>query len=82
MLDALCSGFELIDMSNHLPGLIYRPGLTSWKPTVTREINTDFATYEDYIQSMPESQRASSKMVESHWPPSLAEAEELHLSRW
>ncbi|TFK82297.1 S-adenosyl-L-methionine-dependent methyltransferase [Polyporus arcularius HHB13444] len=74
-------GFELIDMSNHLPGLVLRPGLTSWKPTVTREINTDFATYQDYIQTLDESQRASSKMLESHWPPSAAEAESLHLSR-
>ena len=69
-------------MSNHLPGLVHRPGLTSWKPTVTREINTEFATYEDYIQSLEESQRGSSKMLPSHWPPSPAEAETLHLSRW
>ena len=75
-------GFELIDMSSHLPGLLYRPGLTSWKPTVTSEINTEFATYNDYIQSLNESQRESSKMLESHWPPSPEEAESLHLSRW
>ena len=75
-------GFELVDMSDHLPGLIYRPGLTSWKPTVSREINTEFATYEDYIQSLDEAQRGSSKMLESHWPPSASEAESLHLSRW
>ncbi|RPD68357.1 S-adenosyl-L-methionine-dependent methyltransferase [Lentinus tigrinus ALCF2SS1-7] len=73
-------GFELVDMSNHLPGLVHRPGLTSWKPTVTREINTEFATYQDYIQSLDESQRGSSKMLESHWPSS-PEAENLHLSR-
>ncbi|KAI0753297.1 S-adenosyl-L-methionine-dependent methyltransferase [Daedaleopsis nitida] len=74
-------GFELIDMSDHLPGLIYRPGLTSWKPTVAREINTDFATYEDYIQSLTESQRASSKMLVSHWPLTAEEAESLGLTR-
>ncbi|KAI0767266.1 cytosine-5--methyltransferase [Fomes fomentarius] len=74
-------GFELADMHDHLPGLIYRPGLSSWRPTVTREINTEFATYEDYIQSLDESQRGSSKMLESHWPPSPQEAEGLHLSR-
>ncbi|KAI0672424.1 cytosine-5--methyltransferase [Trametes maxima] len=74
-------GFELIDMSNHLPGLIYRPGLTSWRPTVSREINTEFATYEDYVQSLDEAQRGSSKMLESHWPPSADEAQKLGLSR-
>lgn len=76
------AGFELVDMHDHLPGLIYRPGLSSWRPTVTREINTEFATYEGYIQSLDESQRGSSKMLESHWPPSPQEAESLHLSRW
>ncbi|KAI0768186.1 cytosine-5--methyltransferase [Trametes elegans] len=75
------TGFELIDMSNHLPGLVYRPGLTSWKPTVSKEINTNFATYQDYLQSLDEAQRGSSKMLESHWPPSAEEAENLHLSR-
>ncbi|KAI0325731.1 S-adenosyl-L-methionine-dependent methyltransferase [Cubamyces sp. BRFM 1775] len=74
-------GFELIDMHDHLPGLIHRPGLTSWKPTVSKEINTTFATYEDYIQSLDEAQRGSSKMLESHWPPSAAEAEKLNLTR-
>ncbi|KAJ8489873.1 hypothetical protein ONZ51_g2668 [Trametes cubensis] len=74
-------GFELVDMSNHLPGLIHRPGLTSWKPTVSKEINTTFATYQDYIQSLDETQRGSSKMLESHWPPSADEAEKLHLTR-
>ncbi|OJT02133.1 Multisite-specific tRNA:(cytosine-C(5))-methyltransferase trm4b [Trametes pubescens] len=74
-------GFELIDMSNHLPGLVYRPGMTSWRPSVSREVNTDFATYADYIQSLDEEQRNSTKMVETQWPPSAEEAEGLHLTR-
>ncbi|KAI0822437.1 cytosine-5--methyltransferase [Trametes gibbosa] len=74
-------GFELIDMSDHLPGLVYRPGMTSWKPSVSREVNTEFATYHDYIQSLDDAQRSSSKMLESHWPPSAAEVESLHLTR-
>ena len=69
-------------MANHLPGLVHRPGLTTWRPTVSREINMEFATYEDYVQSLNESQRASSKMLESHWPPSAKEAESLGLTRW
>ncbi|KAJ3551352.1 hypothetical protein NM688_g4752 [Phlebia brevispora] len=74
-------GFELVDMSGHLPGLIYRPGMTTWTPAVNREVATNFATFQDFLQSVPESQRADVKMVESHWPPSPAEAEELHLAR-
>ncbi|KAI9056453.1 S-adenosyl-L-methionine-dependent methyltransferase [Trametes sanguinea] len=74
-------GFELIDMSNHLPGLIHRPGMTSWKPSVSKDINTEFATYADYIQSLDEAQRGSSKMLESHWPPTADEAEKLGLTR-
>ncbi|KAI8990721.1 cytosine-5--methyltransferase [Trametes punicea] len=74
-------GFELVDMSNHLPGLIHRPGLTSWRPSVNKEIDTEFATYEDYIKSLDESQRGNSKMLESHWPPSAAEVDSLHLTR-
>lgn len=77
-----CVGFELIDMSNHLPGLVYRPGMTSWRPSVSREVNTDFATYADYIQSLDEEQRSSTKMVETQWPPSAEEAEGLRLTRW
>lgn len=74
--------FELIDVSNHLPGLIHRPGLTTWRPTVDRSINADFASYDDYIQSLSESKRADSKMLSSHWPPSLEDAERLNLTRW
>lgn len=69
-------------MSNHLPGLVYRPGMTSWRPSVSREVNTEFATYQDYIQSLDDAQRSSSKMLESHWPPSETEAENLRLTRW
>ncbi|TCD60371.1 hypothetical protein EIP91_010262 [Steccherinum ochraceum] len=74
-------GFELIDVSNQLPGLIYRPGLTSWKPTTDRLVETAFATYEEYIQSLPEDKRDGSKMTPSHWPPTPTEADELHLER-
>ncbi|CAL1709673.1 unnamed protein product [Somion occarium] len=74
-------GFELVDVSNFLPGLVYRPGMTSWVPSVDRSVITDFATFQGYIQSLPESKREETKMVESHWPPAQAEAEELHLSR-
>lgn len=76
------TGFELIDVSNHLPGLVYRPGLTSWKPTADRSVETHFTTYEEYLQSLPEDKRESSKMAPTHWPPTLAEATNLHIERW
>ena len=69
-------------MSKHLPGLVFRPGLSSWRPAVDRSVDVSFVTYEDYIQSLPESKRAESKMLESHWPPTPAEAEELRLNLW
>ncbi|OCH92740.1 S-adenosyl-L-methionine-dependent methyltransferase [Obba rivulosa] len=73
--------FELVDVSNHLPELIHRPGLTTWKPTVDRSINTDFATYDEYLQSLPEEKRGDTKMLPSHWPPSADVVEKLNLPR-
>ncbi|THH31848.1 hypothetical protein EUX98_g2353 [Antrodiella citrinella] len=74
-------GFVLVDVSHQLPGLVSRPGLASWKPSVDRTMDTEFQTYEDYVQSLPEDQRENSKMVASHWPPPLASANELRLER-
>lgn len=69
-------------MSNHLPGLAYRPGLRTWLPSVDRELDMKFATHKDYLDSLPEGKREGSKMLESHWPPSAAEADALGLERW
>lgn len=82
LMTLLPIGFELVDMSNHLPALIHRPGLTTWIPAVDRSATAEFATFVDFIKTIPESQRSDVKMVESHWPPSATEAEELHLTRW
>ncbi|EMD37062.1 hypothetical protein CERSUDRAFT_50963, partial [Gelatoporia subvermispora B] len=73
--------YELVDVSTHLPALVYRPGLTTWKPTVDRSINTEFATHEEYLQSLPEEKRADSKLLPSHWPPSADDAAKLNLPR-
>lgn len=75
-------GFELVDMSNHLPGLVFRPGIKTWTPSVDRSVDLSFQTFQDYIQSLPENKRADSKLVESHWPPTPEEAEELRLNLW
>ncbi|KZT72023.1 S-adenosyl-L-methionine-dependent methyltransferase [Daedalea quercina L-15889] len=74
-------GFELVDMSNHLPCLVHRHGMISWVPTVDRNITTDFLTYEDYWNSLSEEKRQQSKMLESHWPPMPEEAQSLNLTR-
>ncbi len=69
-------------MSNHLPALIFRQGITSWIPTADRSVVLDFPTFDDYIKTIPTNKRGESKMVESQWPPSPSEADELHLTRW
>ena len=69
-------------MSNHLPGLVHRPGVTSWIPTVDRNVTTDFPTYQSYWDSLSEEKRQQSKMLQSHWPPTPEEAEKLNLTRW
>ncbi|KAH8097118.1 cytosine-5--methyltransferase [Cristinia sonorae] len=74
-------GFHLIDVSNHLPGLVYRPGLTTWKPTADRAVEFSYANYDEFIQSLPEEKRESSKMSPTHWPPAHTEASELHIER-
>ncbi|OSD00483.1 cytosine-5--methyltransferase [Trametes coccinea BRFM310] len=74
-------GFELVDMSTHLPGLVHRPGMTTWTPSVSKDVDTSFATYAEYVQSLDEAQRGASKMLESHWPPAPEEAERLGLTR-
>lgn len=76
------SEFELVDMSNHLPTLQFRPGMTTWRPSVDRAVVLDYPTYDDFIQSLPESKRADTKLLKSHWPPPPDEAESLRLTRW
>ena len=69
-------------MPNHLPGLISRPGIKTWTPAVDRSVDMKFATHQAYIESLPENKRADSKLVESHWPPTPADADALHLEYW
>ncbi|KAG8216542.1 S-adenosyl-L-methionine-dependent methyltransferase [Butyriboletus roseoflavus] len=62
--------FELVDVSSRLPELIRRPGIAHWSPTVGRLIDTSHPSWAAYIETIPEDQRAGSKMLETHWPPS------------
>jgi multisite-specific tRNA:(cytosine-C5)-methyltransferase len=71
-----------VDVSGKFPELKRKPGLTTWTPTVDRSINTTFASYDAFINTLSpaDASSAESKMTEGHWPPS--DPEELGLTRW
>ncbi|KAG8744951.1 hypothetical protein FRC10_009186 [Ceratobasidium sp. 414] len=71
--------FELVDVSTALPELKRRPGMSSWRPPVNREMNNFFDTHAEFIESLPPNQRGETKLVETQWPP--VNAAELHLER-
>ncbi|EJD05354.1 S-adenosyl-L-methionine-dependent methyltransferase [Fomitiporia mediterranea MF3/22] len=52
-------GFELVDVSDTLPSLIRRPGLSTWRPAVGREVDMSYATYEEYGDSIAEESAAA-----------------------
>lgn len=68
-----------MDVSNKLPKLQRRPGLTAWRPAVDRFVTDTFETYEAYLAASEE-RKSNSKITEGHWPPS--DVEELNLPRW
>ncbi|KAI0251918.1 S-adenosyl-L-methionine-dependent methyltransferase [Lactifluus subvellereus] len=68
-------GFELVDVSQSLPSLIRKPGLTKWLPTTGRDMKF-FDTYEDYVASLAGG-KGTARLVRSQWPPT----EELGLER-
>jgi multisite-specific tRNA:(cytosine-C5)-methyltransferase len=74
--------FSLVDVADRLPELSRRPGVAFWRVATDKEANTGFASYEDFIASLPESQRAQTKLMESHWPPPKDEVEALGLTKW
>ena len=65
-----------MDVSESLPSLIRRPGLTHWHPAVSRDLQF-VDSYEEYIASLPGG-KGTARLMPSHWPP----AEELGLDRW
>ncbi|VDB92498.1 unnamed protein product [Peniophora sp. CBMAI 1063] len=73
-------GFELLDVSSHLPTLHRASGLHTWVPATDKHL-TFHETYASYIDSLPEDKRSTAKMMKSHWPPSSEEVESLHLER-
>ncbi|KAF8271861.1 S-adenosyl-L-methionine-dependent methyltransferase [Lactarius quietus] len=60
-------GFELVDVSESLPTLIRRPGLTHWHPAGSRDLHF-FDSYEEYVASLPGG-KGTARLMPSHWPP-------------
>ena len=71
--------FYLVDISERFPELKRRPGLTTWKATNDRSLETIYESFQAFKDAKPDWQKTS-KMMESHWPP--ANAEELGLQHW
>lgn len=42
--------FELVDVSDDLPSLVRKPGLSTWRPAVDRDINMSFVSYKEYCE--------------------------------
>ena len=71
--------FCLVDVSAKLPSLERRPGLTTWRPSVDRSVNTSFATYEAFLKHGG-ANKVNTKLTEGHWPP--PDVESYDLPRW
>ena len=91
----LAGNFKLVDVSDHLPELKRRPGMTSWKVATyaTAEAGSEktltwhetFKGYEEKFEAaLTEAEKKNKDrkkpLPESLWPP--ANAEELNLERW
>ncbi|KAF7335998.1 S-adenosyl-L-methionine-dependent methyltransferase [Mycena sanguinolenta] len=68
--------FRLIDVSEKLPALHRRPGLTSWRPT-DKSLCTTYDTYETFMATCAEGDAVKAKMTRGHWPPEDVEKLEL-----
>ncbi|KAJ6454578.1 cytosine-5--methyltransferase [Mycena sanguinolenta] len=68
--------FRLVDVSDKLPALHRRPGLTSWRPT-DRSLCTTYDTYETFMATCAEGDTVKAKMTRGHWPPEDVEKLEL-----
>jgi len=85
--------FSLVDVSDHLPELKRRPGITSWKvatqaPTAEGKKLMWHESHESYMVQVEEAlkdadedeKKKKKPLPPSAWPP--ANANELNLERW
>ncbi|KAK7059594.1 S-adenosyl-L-methionine-dependent methyltransferase [Favolaschia claudopus] len=70
--------FRLIDVSDKLPALQRRPGLSTWRPT-DRSLATTYDTYDTFMATCADGETGKTKMTRGHWPPDGVE--ELQLSK-
>ena len=78
-----CQDFEIIDVSDQLPELIRRPGLSSWQVTTTREVDTMYGSHDEYSTALKNNEdqtKQRNKLLSTLWPPQ--NVAELHLERW
>ncbi|KAE9043249.1 tRNA (cytosine(34)-C(5))-methyltransferase [Phytophthora rubi] len=69
---------ELVDVSNTLPLLKRRPGISTWK--VMDSKLTEFASFEDY-EAQDEKNKTKDKIRATMFPPTAEEAANLHIER-
>lgn len=72
--------FVLVDVSDKLPSLIRRPGLTTWRPACERTALRTFESYEECMASDVD-ENVKAKMSRGQWPPEEG-VEALALERW
>ncbi|KAL4144589.1 hypothetical protein PRNP1_013718 [Phytophthora ramorum] len=69
---------ELVDVSNTLPLLKRRPGISTWK--VLDSTLTEYTSYDDYVVKNTE-EKKKDKIRATMFPPTAEEADTLHLER-
>ena len=80
-LNALQGQFHLVDVSDRLPGLIRRPGLSKWRVAVDKDLNF-FDSSEEFLASLAterEKREKGAKVPATLFPPK--NVDELHLER-
>lgn len=71
--------YQLVDVSNRLPELVRRPGITSWQVCTDKDTMNMEPSFTAYWERLNDKQRADSKIVETMFPPQ--EVHELNLDR-
>ncbi|KAG8806627.1 hypothetical protein FRC17_004894 [Serendipita sp. 399] len=78
-LKASNGAYELVDLSDRLPELLRRPGVSNWQVCTDKEKLTMDSTFEEFSSRLTEKQRAETKIVETMFP--CPDIEQFHLER-
>ncbi|KAG8810800.1 hypothetical protein FRC19_004308 [Serendipita sp. 401] len=78
-LKASNGAYQLVDISDRLPDLVRRPGLSNWQVCTDKGSLTMDSSFQSFISRLNEKQRAESKVVETMFP--CAEVGQFHLER-